>query len=198
MNQKLSLIKIIKNNHSLVLLFVSSVLSLILSIIIYFWGKVYSMENGLIGLDENKKILYSSILFLITFLGSFIIFIRFILIKNYFLYGIETTGNILNIYNVCYMGLLSLFYNENEKFNMKPVYGRRCLNMKDILIYFFTKIIIEYKYTIDGVEYNNSKGIYLFLNNKEYKIGEDIVIIVKYNKKKKSIIRDFYVVNNSN
>jgi hypothetical protein len=157
---------------------------------LYIFGYFYS-KGKIIILDNNTKLKYIFRLTILAIISLSLVFIKITNIRDYYIYGIEIKGKILRVDNDCWFDSFKLFFDKNYK-----IFDVRLLSKNQkflsILYYLYLRIRITYNYRIDNKEYENTNIIYNINNDKEYKIGDEINIIVKYNKNNRSIIEDVY------
>jgi hypothetical protein len=162
-----------------------------ISVELYFFGYFYS-QGKIIILDNTIKLKYIFKLTILTIVSLALIFVKIINIRNYYIYGIETKGKICGVEKDCWFDSFNLFFDKNYKIFDVHSFSK---NQKflSILYYLYLRIKITYTYKIENTEYENTNTIYSINNDKEYKIGEEINIIVKYNKNNKSLIEDLFL-----
>jgi hypothetical protein len=92
----------------------------------------------------------------------------------------------------CWFDSFKLFFDRNYKiFDARFISGNQ--KILNILYYLYLRIRIAYNYKIENEAYENTNTIYNINNDKEYKIGDEINILIKYNRNNKSIIEDIYL-----
>jgi hypothetical protein len=157
---------------------------------LYIFGYFYT-EGKIIILDNNIKLKYIFRLTVFVIISLLIIFIKIINIRNYYTYGIETKGKICGMSKDCWFDVFNLFFDKNYKISDVRSFSKK-QRFLSILYYLYLRIKITYNYKIENKEYENTNTIYNINNDREYKIGDEINVIVKYNKNDKSIIGDLY------